>query len=148
MSATTLSFTPDSSGPFTKPNILPLLTTLGLQDANNGIYDTAVPGIALTAITASGAITPGTRAHYVITKSSAAAVMTLAAPTTVTDDGKILWITSSTAQAHTVTATGLFGSGAAATDLATFANKAGAGMAIMAYGAKWLVLFSIGVTFS
>lgn len=147
MSATTLSFTPDSSGAFSKPNILPLLVTLGLQDANNAIYDAAVPGIALTAITASGAITPGTRAHYVITKAGVAA-MTLAAPTTVTDDGKILWITSSTAQAHTVTATGLLGTGTASTDVATFAARAGSGVVLMAYGAKWLVVASVGITFS
>lgn len=148
MSATTLTYSPSDGGPMNKPNSLALLATLAIQDANNVVYDAAIPGIAITAITATGAITPGTRATYVITKSSAAAVMTLAAPTATTDDGKILWIVSSTAQAHTITATGLFGTGAAATDVATFANKAGAGLIIMAHNAKWLVLSSNGITFS
>lgn len=94
------------------------------------------------AITASGAIDPHTAACYVITKSSAAAAMTLAAPTATTDDGIIIEITAdgSTARAHTVTATGLFLSGAAAVDVATFPAANGASIRLMAYQAKWILL--------
>ena len=148
MAATQLSFNPDSAGPFTKPNIDPLLVTLAIQDANNLVYDAAIPGIGITAITADGAINPNTRKTFVITKSTAAAVLTLAAPVTGTDDGKILWIVSSTAYAHTITTSSLLGTGSSADDVATFAAFAGAGVMLMAYGAKWLVIASTGVTFS
>lgn len=147
MSATTLSFTPDSSGPFTKPNILPLLVTLGLQDANNAIYDVAIPGITLTAATTNGAITPGTRATYIITKAGVLA-MTLAAPTATTDDGKVITFISSTANAHTLTATGLLKTGVAGVNVATWTNVAGASLTLMAYQALWYVVSSNGITFS
>lgn len=101
----------------------------------------------LTAIPENGAIAPGTAANYIITKAGVAA-MTLAAPTATTHDGQIIRVSSATANAHTITATGLFQTGAAAVDLATFANVAGAGLELMAYQGKWIVLRSVGVTFS
>jgi len=101
----------------------------------------------LTVISASGAINPRTSGQYVITKAGVAA-MTLAAPTSGTDDGIEIVITSSTLNAHTVTATGLLGTGAAATDVATFAARAGAGLTLVAYGGKWLVTSAVGITFS
>ena len=110
-------------------------------------YSTATNFLGLQAITANGAILPHVAATYVITKAGVAA-MTLAAPTTVTDDGLVLVITSSTANAHTVTATGLFADGAGHVNLATFAANAGASMTIMAYGAKWLIISLNGVTMS
>ncbi len=103
--------------------------------------------LSTTAITANGAIDPHTSANYVITKAGVAA-MTLAAPTATTDDGLVITIVSDTTNAHTVTATGLYGSGSAAVNLATFAAFLGAGMRLMAYQAKWLVMDSVGVTFS
>lgn len=102
---------------------------------------------ALTLLTTNGAIAPHTIANYVITKAGVLA-MTLAAPTAGTDDGLIITITSDTANAHTVTATGLFGTGTSSVNLATFAAQLGSGFAIMAYNAKWLVLYSVGITFS
>src|SRR5258708_2745499 len=75
---------------------------------------------------------------------------TLAAPVSGNgfDDGKVIYIVSNTANAHTVTATGLFQTGSAAVNLATFAAFAGAGITLMALQGKWVVLFSVGVTFT
>jgi len=99
------------------------------------------------AVSASGAIPPHVGHTYVITKAGVAA-MTLAAPTAGTDDGIEIELTSSTAFAHTLTATGLFQCGTAAVNLATFAANAGAGLTLMAYNGKWIVLASVGITFS
>jgi hypothetical protein len=75
---------------------------------------------------------------------------TLAAPVAgaANDDGKVIWIVSNTANAHTVTATGLYQTGSASVNLATFAAFAGAGMQLMAFNAKWVVMSSVGVTFT
>ncbi len=110
-------------------------------------YSSKSSFLGLQAITASGAVLPRVGATYVVTKAGVA-VLTLAAPTATADDGLILQIISSTANAHTLTATGLFGTGAAAVNLATFAAFAGAGVTLMAYQAKWLVVSSVGITFS
>jgi hypothetical protein len=100
------------------------------------------------ALSANGAIPPHTGHTYVITKAGSALVDTLAAPTATTDDGIEITITSNTAFAHTVTATGLFQTGSASVNLATFAASAGAGFTVMAYQGKWNVLASVGVTFT
>lgn len=129
--------------------------------AKNGLYLTALGrfGFAvadkvgarlagpLVAITADGAVNPNNAEKYVVTKAGVA-VLTLAAPTATVDDGKEIFITSGTANAHTLTATGLFNSGAAAVNLATFAAFAGAGLTLIAYQAKWNVKSQIGITFS
>lgn len=101
----------------------------------------------LATLTANGAVDPHTTANYVVTKAGVLAD-TLAAPTVTTDDGVVITITSSTNYAHTLTATGLLGTGTVKTDVATFAAYAGAGLTVMAYQGKWLVLASVGVTFS
>lgn len=103
--------------------------------------------VGRVALTTNGAINSHTAADYIITKAGVLAD-TLAAPTAVVDDGLRISIISNTANAHTLTATGLFGSGAAATDLATFAAFLGAGLTLEARGAKWLVVSSNGITFS
>lgn len=100
-----------------------------------------------TLISADGAINPNLDCNYVITKTSAAA-LTLAAPTAGTDDFKRIRVTSSTAFAHTVTATNLLMTGAAANDVATFANVAGAGLELQAYNGTWQVLSQVQITFS
>lgn len=128
----------------------PQLTTATLQAFTGPL---AMSGIKLVpvAITASGAIDSHTAACYVITKSSAAAAMTLAAPTATTDDGIIIYVyaDSSTARAHTITATGLFLDGSTTTDVATFATQNGCGVVLMAYQAKWIVISqTVGVTMS
>jgi len=103
--------------------------------------------VPITVITANGAINPNTAAWYVITKAGVAG-MTLGSPTVTTDDGKIIMVQSNTANAHTITATGLFNTGSASVNLATFAAFAGAGVLLMAYQGKWNVLSATGITFS
>jgi uncharacterized 2Fe-2S/4Fe-4S cluster protein (DUF4445 family) len=104
-------------------------------------------GTPLIAVSASGAIAPRVQANYVITKAGVAA-LTLAAPTATTDDGLTITITSGTANAHTLTATGLLNTGSASVNVATFAAFAGAGLTLVAYQGKWNVVASTGITFS
>lgn len=100
----------------------------------------------VTLASASGAITiaGGT---VVITKTGSLAAMTLAAPTAA-QNGTILRITSATAFAHTVTATGLFDDGVTggSKTTATFAAFAGASMEVMAYEGKWHTISLKAVT--
>lgn len=107
-----------------------------------------LPAIALQA--ASGAIAVTSKTN-VITKAGVAA-MTLAAPTSgagaAGQDGMLMVVTSNTAFAHTVTATGLFQCGTAAVNLATFAAFAGAGFIAVAYAGKWNIISSTAITFS
>lgn len=105
----------------------------------------------IVSYSASGAITipsggPNVEQTIFITKAGVAA-MTLAAPT-VDQDGLILNITSNTAHAHTVTATGLLNTGTSSVNEATFAADAGAGVILQAASGLWNVLSSTGVTFS
>jgi hypothetical protein len=102
--------------------------------------------ISLAAITGSGAVAVGA-GNYVITDAGAAA-LTLAAPTAGTQDGLTIQIFSSTAFAHTLTATGLLQTGAAAVNVATFAAHAGAGLTLVAFNGLWMVSASVGITFS
>lgn len=74
--------------------------------------------------------------------------MTLAAPTTGVDDGLVIVLVSSTANAHTLTATGLLVTGSASVNVATFAAFAGASLTLMANKAKWAVLASNAVAFT
>lgn len=131
-------------------------TVNSLIDAVNNLTGFGTPQVVSmsgeiftqTALTTNGAIAPGTPATYVITKAGVLAD-TLAAPVATTDDGKVITITSATANAHTLTATGLLQTGAAANaNLATFAAFPGAGLTLMAYQAKWYVLSAVGITFS
>ena len=113
-------------GAFTHETVLSMLFGPGIQQA------------------ASGAIPPNRSHRYLITKAGVAA-LTLAAPTA---DNLRLEIRSTTAFAHTLTATGLLQTGAAATDLATFAAFGGAGLILASYNGKWMVMDQIGITFS
>jgi len=99
------------------------------------------------AIAASGAVPVRPPTDYIITKAGVAA-LTLAAPTVGTDDGVVISIVSSTAFAHTLTATGLLQTGSASVNVATFAAFAGAGLTLKAYNGLWLVTSSVGITFS
>ena len=124
-------------------------------DAINNLQGNGTPdAVALTSeiyglatITQDGAIPPSTPATYVVTKAGVAA-LTLAAPVAGTDDGKVIMVTSNTANAHTITATGLLQTGTASVNVATFAAQKGAGVTLMAYQGKWNVLGSVGITFS
>ena len=99
------------------------------------------------ALSVNGAIPAHVGHTYVITKAGVLAE-TLAAPTATTDDGIEITVTSSTANAHTITATGLLATGTASVNVATFAAFAGAGLTLMAYQGKWNVIAQIGITFS
>lgn len=101
----------------------------------------AGPGIQ---IAASGAVNPNISHRYLVTKAGVAA-LTLAAPTI---DNIHLEIRSTTAFAHTLTATGLLQTGSANVNLATFAAFAGAGLFLRSFGGKWMVENQIGQTFS
>lgn len=103
--------------------------------------------VGMQIISASGAVAARSPGTFVVTKAGVAA-LTLAAPTATADDGMEIIITSGTAQAHTLTATGLLNTGSASVNLATFAAFAGAGVTLMAYQGKWNVLASVGVTFT
>lgn len=130
-------------------NLINNLTGFGTAQPVSATTVTSSGNIdTLVALTTNGAIPPSTPANYVITKAGVLAD-TLAAPVATTDDGKIILVTSATANAHTITATGLLQTGAAANaNLATFAAQPGAGLTLMAYQAKWYVLSAVGITFS
>lgn len=101
----------------------------------------------IVALSANGAVAPHTPHTYVVTKGSICA-LTLAAPTAGTDDGIQITITSDTAFAHTLTATGLLDTGSANVNVATFAANKGAGLTLMAYNGRWKAMSQIGITFS
>ena len=113
------------------------------QEVINMLPHLAAPTILLV----SGAIPPSQAAYYLINKAGVL-VDTLAAPIAGTDDYKRITIQSLTANAHTLTATGLLQTGSSAVNLATFAANAGAGLTLMAYQGLWYVQSSVGITFS
>lgn len=94
---------------------------------------------------ADGAITVKGGSVF-ITKGSAA-VLTIAAPVSGEDDGKLLEIVSTTAFAHTVTNTSPgFNDNGASSDVGTFAAAKGSGLTLRAYAGAWYVVGNIGVT--
>lgn len=96
---------------------------------------------------ASTAIDPRTAQRYLISKAGVAA-LTLAAPTAGVDDGIAIYIGSRTANAHTVTTSGLLQTGSASVNTATFAAFAGAGLRLVAFNGFWIVEHQVGITFS
>jgi predicted transporter len=74
--------------------------------------------------------------------------MTLAAPTVGADDGVYIAVYSSTAFAHTITATGLFVDGSGNVNKLTYAAHAGALAMFQAYQGVWYVDTELGVTSS
>jgi hypothetical protein len=113
-------------------------------DPNTGQMATSV-----NALSASGAV-PVVGGKYAITKSSAIAALTLAAPNSGTMDGVKLEFVSSTAYAHTITAMSLLNNGGSGVPYttATFAAHAGASITLMAYQGLWYVLSIDNVTLS
>lgn len=94
---------------------------------------------------ASGAITQK-QGSVTISKSSALAAMTLADPTNVTDDGKILRVISKTAKAHTVTVATTLLSGT--NNTITLGGAIGDLVQLEAVAGKWCLLPSINATAS
>ena len=75
-----------------------------------------------------------------LTKGTASAI-TVAAPTATTHDGVIIHVVSTTAAAHTITATTIgFNAGDAASDVATLGAAKGNGLSFVAYQGEWYVL--------
>lgn len=114
-----------------------------IQDINNidngGVKSPAV------AYAASGAIS--LYSHTAVLTKAGVDVMTLAVPTATTHDGMIITVVSSTAQAHTVTATTVgFNAGDTASDVGTFGGAIGDGFSFVAYQGEWYVLTNINVT--
>lgn len=95
-----------------------------------------------------GAITipdSGTKTVF-LTKAGASAI-TVAAPTATTHDGVIIHVRSTTAQAHTITATTIgFNAGDASSDVATLGGAIGDGISFTAYQGEWYVLVNINAT--
>lgn len=118
-------------------------------------YDVLIPqggtlfqqGGDFTTIAASGAVPSGGPGTFVITDTGVAA-LTLAAPVPTSQDGDKITIFSTTAHAHTLTATGLLQTGSASVNEATFAAHPGAGLTLLAYQGYWVVQYAIGITFS
>jgi hypothetical protein len=100
----------------------------------------------ITVASADGAITiqSGT---VVITKGTACA-LTLGTPTTA-QNGTVLRIISTTAAAHTVTATTIgFNAGTTSKDVGTFGGAIGDGFCCVAYGGNWYTFAVTNVTFA
>lgn len=95
---------------------------------------------------AAAAINPHAPGRYVITYNGGAGAYTLAAPTVGLDDGVLIEITSLTAQAHVLTATGLLNDGTGHVNTATFGAHAGAMVLLCAYQGKWYVQANQSVT--
>lgn len=97
-------------------------------------------GAPVQVMAADGAIT--IKEGIVTVTKAGVCAMTLAAPVPGSqsangDDGKVLWIDSQTAQAHTLTiANGLRGVGASA-DVGTFGAAIGNGLGLYAYNGAW-----------
>lgn len=96
----------------------------------------------------SGAIAIPNRDTTVLLDKAGVAAMTLAAPGKDQDNNFKMWITSNTAQAHTVTATSLLSTGSANVSVATFAGSKGAGFMVVPMQGLWNVVSQIGITFS
>ena len=109
--------------------------------ANGGVQVVPQP------ISSSGAVNPFLPGTYVIVKNGVAS-LTFGAPMAGADDGNEIVITSTTANQHTLTATGLLQTGSSSVNTATFAAQPGAGLTLMAYQGKWYIMASVGITFS
>jgi hypothetical protein len=103
--------------------------------------------MAVEAGAVNGAI--GIKDGFVPLTKAGVAAMTLAAPVATVDDGKILRIVATTANAHTVTqASDGFNGAGAGSDVATFGGAVGDKLVVIAYQAKWYILDSLNITLS
>lgn len=113
-----------------------------------GVADTTDVKTLFDVASANGAISiPDRGTKLVFITKGTAANMTLAAPTATTHDGVIIDIVSTTAAAHTITATTIgFNAGDAASDVCTFSAAIGNQLRVTAYQGEWYVLNNIGGT--
>jgi hypothetical protein len=85
---------------------------------------------------------------FILNRTGAVDSATLAAPTNITDDDRIIWVKNGTTQANTITiSAGLGGSGAGYT-LITFLAVVAANVILRAYGGSWYVVGGYGATVS
>lgn len=119
---------------------------LGSDTVNllNALFASVYPAQPQPLVAASGAINPNTSGLYLITDAGVAA-LTLAAPT---QNGIVITLVSTTAEAHTLTATGLLATGTASVNEATFAAHQGAGLTLYSYNGLWYFLSSVGISLS
>lgn len=103
-------------------------------DAAIGALQARVPNSG-TDYTANGAIAQ--KSGLVTLSKAGVAVMTIADPTTGTDDGKVLHIVSTTANAHTVTTT--TGINGGANHKSTFGGAVGDQLNLIAVAGKWFL---------
>jgi hypothetical protein len=102
--------------------------------------------IALTG--ASDAIGPHTSASYMVNTVGVDA-MTIAAPTSGTDDGVVIQITTGTTGTPTLTCTGgTLRPGTAAVTTVLFASSPGSTVLLMAYQGNWYVIGANNVTYA
>lgn len=120
-------------------------SSLTLSGALSALTVTGKP--VVTSASADGALTIADGVVKV-TKAGVCA-MTLAAPTAA-QEGTVIRVVSNTANAHTLTATGLIDDGVVggSKNLATFAAFAGASIMLVAINLKWSVLSKNAVTIS
>lgn len=118
---------------------------MSVYNMKTGQSDTSDLKNAIETINANGAITiPAYGSKTVMIVKGSAGAYTLAAPTA---DGIEISVVSTTAFAHTVTATTIgFNDGGAASDVATFGAAKGNGLTFVSYGGDWWVTCSVGIT--
>jgi hypothetical protein len=90
---------------------------------------------------------------FIVIASSGVDAMTLVAPIAGDfreggQDGNTLFYIDTTGHAHTVTSTGNLVTNSANVNTATFSGTKGASLELRAYGGKWYVVASLGITFS
>jgi hypothetical protein len=129
----------------TNVTIVDLRTGSQTWSFNGTTFAIAPQGLPTILYAANGAISVAPQ-YAILTKAGVDA-MTLAAPTAA-QNGMTIIITSRTANAHTLTATGLLNTGSASVNVATFAAFAGAGLTLVADNLKYNVVSQIGITFS
>lgn len=144
-SAIDLLFASDNSDFLSYKDSTGTVRTLVNADQAQTLTNKTILG-PVTALAADGAI-PIVSGTYKITKAGVAA-LTLAAPTAGEEGTRIL-VTSQTANAHVITATGLLEDGGGTEDIATFTAGIGASIELVAINLKWhTVATPIAVTLS
>lgn len=121
-------------------------TSVGQWVDYNDLGDPGVGGLqSITGATVAVTISP-TSGNYLL-KSTGVTTVTLAAPVTGIQDGTVITFTSTTAQAHVISASGLIQNGATGGPFATatLAAFAGASITLKAVLGKWVVVAATGV---
>lgn len=119
---------------------------LVLTDSSGRVRTVEDAPTTFVAMAASGAITAKSGTVY-LTKAGVGA-MTIADPTATTDDGKVLNIVSTTANAHTISnaAGSGFNEAGGSGDIGTLGGAIGDNLCITAYQGKWYVVSKVNCT--